>query len=120
MILWFQLSTWEAMEWVQETSQQCLVLKIDFDKAYDRIDWSFISELLSCLGFGARCVAMVNIILTNALTFVSVNKSLSPWIVLHWSICQGCPLAPYLYVLTMNALGYLLEVTRIARQVQSI
>jgi hypothetical protein len=72
------VSTWEAMEWARETSQQSLILKIDFDKAYDWVDWSFILEMLTCLGFGPRCVAMVNTLFTNASTFVSINNALSP------------------------------------------
>lgn len=58
---------------------------------------------------------------SNASTFVSVNNSLSPCILLHWSIQQGCPLEPYyLYVLRTNALGYLLEVARIQSCIQGI
>jgi hypothetical protein len=60
---------------------------------------------------------MVNTLFTNAFAFVSINNALSPWILLHRSIRQGCPSAPYLYVLMVDALGYLLESTRIARKV---
>lgn len=95
-------------------------MKIDFDKAYDWGDWSFILEMMACLGFCPKCVAMVNTLFTNASTFVSINNSLSSWISLHRSIQQGCPLAPYLYVLTIDALGYLLEVARIQGKVQNI
>jgi hypothetical protein len=31
---------------------------------------------------------------------------------LHHSIRQGCPLAPYLYVLALDALGYSLEANK--------
>jgi hypothetical protein len=54
------ISAWEAMEWAKETSQQALFLKIDFDKAYDWIDWTFITDMLTCLGFGSQCVGMVS------------------------------------------------------------
>lgn len=32
------ISAWEAMEWARDTGQQALFLKIDFYKAYYRID----------------------------------------------------------------------------------
>ena len=35
---------WEAMEWVGETGQQCFMLNIYFDKAYDWVDWSLPSK----------------------------------------------------------------------------
>jgi hypothetical protein len=36
---------------VQETSKKVLLMKIDFDKAYDGIEWDFILNMLDWLGF---------------------------------------------------------------------
>jgi hypothetical protein len=120
-LFWIQsCHTWEAMEWARESGQQALFLKIDFDKAYDHIDWTFITDMLTCLGFGQCCVGMINTLFTCASAFVSVNNVLSPCIHLHRSIRQGCPLAPYLYVLTVDALGYLLEATHLQGQLRGI
>ena len=38
---------WEAMEQANEIGQQCIMLNIDVDKAYDRGDWSFLSKMLT-------------------------------------------------------------------------
>ena len=67
--------------------------------------------MLTYLGFGLRCVSVVKTLFSYAFAFVSINNTLSPHIHLHKSIKQGCPLAPYLYVLNVDALGYLLETT---------
>jgi len=114
------ISAWEGLEWAQGTGQETYFLKIDFDKAYDRVDWLFILEMLTCLGLGPRCVAMVNTLFSNASALALVNNSFSLRISLHRSSHQGCPLAPYLYVLAADALGYLLEVARIQGQVKGI
>jgi hypothetical protein len=37
-ILDMVISTWEALEWTRESGQHSLFLKIDIDKAYDRVD----------------------------------------------------------------------------------
>nr|QHR88371.1 hypothetical protein Q903MT_gene2384 [Picea sitchensis] len=76
--------------------------------------------MLTCLGFGPRCVGMVNTLFSCASAFFSVNNSLYPHILLHWSIRQGCPLAPHLYVLTADALGYLLEAAHMQRQLRGV
>lgn len=65
-------------------------------------------------------MAMVNTPFSNASTFVSIHNSLSPRILLHRSIRQGCPLALDLYVLTIDALGSLLEVARLQGQLRGI
>lgn len=46
---------------------------------------------------------MVNVFFSNALAFF-VNEVFLNKIVLHKSIWQGCPLAPYIYVFVVNAL----------------
>jgi hypothetical protein len=30
------------------------VLKLDYEKSYDRVDWSFLEEILSTRGFGVK------------------------------------------------------------------
>jgi hypothetical protein len=35
---------------------KCLVLKLDYKKAYDRVSWQFLEELLITMGFGSRWV----------------------------------------------------------------
>jgi len=108
------------MEWAKEFGQWALFLKIDFDKAYDHIDWTFITNMLTFLGFGQCCVGMINTRFTCAYAFVSVNNVLSTRIHLDRSIRKGCPLAPYLYVLMDDALGYLLETTHLQGRLKGI
>lgn len=95
------ISAWEAMEWARDTGQQALFLKIYFYKAYYRIDWTFITDMFTCLGFGPRCVGMVITLFSYASALISVINTLYPRIHLHKSIRQGCPLAPYLYELML-------------------
>ena len=45
------LSSREATKWENELGQRKHFLKIDFDKAYDCIDWNFISNMLTFLFF---------------------------------------------------------------------
>lgn len=45
---------WETCEWAQQSQQDALLVKLDFDKAYDRMRWSFIIKMLQWLGFGLK------------------------------------------------------------------
>lgn len=65
-------------------------------------------------------MAMVNTLLSNASTFLLVNNSLSHQILLNQYICQECPFAPDLYVLTMDILNHLFEVTDIQGKMKDI
>ena len=41
----------EATEWAQHSGQHLAILLLDFEKAYDRVDWSFLEGTLSRFGF---------------------------------------------------------------------
>ena len=43
-----------GMEYAQFTKQECVLLQLDLDKAYDWITWSFVSEVLNNFGFGPK------------------------------------------------------------------
>ena len=46
------IAIWEGMEWASKSKQSAIFLKIDFAKAYDRIEWPFILAMVRAIGFG--------------------------------------------------------------------
>ena len=46
------IAMWEGMEWARHSKQHAIFLKIDFEKAYDWIEWPFILTMLYALWFG--------------------------------------------------------------------
>ena len=41
----------QAVEWARSTSTPLALLFLDFEKAYDRVDWSFLEGTLARMGF---------------------------------------------------------------------
>ncbi|TQE06757.1 hypothetical protein C1H46_007626 [Malus baccata] len=44
----------EVVEEIRQKKEKGLVLKIDFEKAYDHVEWRFLEEVLQRKGFGNR------------------------------------------------------------------
>ena len=42
---------WEAVAVAKKTKQDLAILLLDFEKAYDRVDWSFLEGTMVCMGF---------------------------------------------------------------------
>ena len=81
------------------------VLSLDQEKAFDRVDWSFMLATLSKVGFGPSFLHWVRLFYTVVQSCVNVNGYLSPFFVLSRGVRQGCPLSPLLYVLVSEVLA---------------
>lgn len=89
----------EAKWHVFATGQEATFLQLDYSKTYARLEWHFLHASLKKLGFGAKFRRWVRILCKNASTVILVNGELSKFLKLLRSVHQGCPLAPYLFVL---------------------
>ncbi|XP_057859437.2 secreted RxLR effector protein 78-like [Cryptomeria japonica] len=93
---------------------------IDFEKAYDRVEWEFILMMLEAFGFPVEFCKWVKILLKDASAQVEINGSLSQIIKLSRSIRQGFPLAPALFVIALDALYYILRDYTISPKVEGV
>ncbi|XP_057432133.1 secreted RxLR effector protein 78-like [Lotus japonicus] len=81
-----------------------IVLKLDFAKAYDNIDWSFLLDLLVEMGFGAKWVRWMEECVTTASLAVLVNGSPTDFFKIEKGLRQGDPLSPLLFNICINGL----------------
>lgn len=82
---------------------------LDFEKAYDRVNWTFLKLTMARMGFQPTWIRQVMSLNENAAAAVIVNGEQSKTFQLRRSVRQGCPLAPYLFLLTVDVLGQMLQ-----------
>jgi hypothetical protein len=49
----------ELVDFAKKTKKECLILKVDFEKAYDSVDWGFLEYMLYRVGFCAKWVRSI-------------------------------------------------------------
>jgi hypothetical protein len=98
----------ESLNWAEESDQDLVLLLFDFEKAFNRIEWGFLFGALERLGFGSTWIRWIRALYKGVTSTVRMNgeSSLDFW--LARSVRQGCPLAPYLFILTTDVLGHML------------
>ena len=76
-----------------------LLLCIDFEKAFDSLDWIFMHKVLKAFGFRKDIRRWVSILYNNIKSNVLVNRQPSPWFSIKRRCRQGDPISSYLFIL---------------------
>ena len=86
-----------------------MVIKVDLEKAYNKIEWSFITEVLINANFPHNLVNLIISCVSSVSTSVLFNGGSVEPIFPSRGIRQGDPLSPYLFILCMEVFGHLIE-----------
>ena len=81
-----------------------VALKLDMEKAYDRVEWMFLFEALRQLGCHQKWIDWIKECVTTVLYSIIVNDEVSSFFTPTRGIRQGDPLSPHLFLIYMEVL----------------
>lgn len=84
-------------------------LKLEFEKAYDRISWDFLSLALTALGFHASFIHWIMCCVTTSSFQILVNGSPSSPFLASRGLRQGDHLSPSLFIICLEFLSLLID-----------
>ena len=86
-----------------------VALKLDLDKAYDRLDWSFIQKMLKFFQIPPKLIQLIMNMLSSTCFNIMWNGTPLSTIIPSRGVRQGDPLSPYLFILCLERLSIFLE-----------
>ncbi|GBG86684.1 hypothetical protein CBR_g41747 [Chara braunii] len=94
----------EALDVVNQEELEVSILLLDMEKAYDRVNWSYVFSTLKWMNFGDPFCTWVVALYSLSTASVMVNGHISAPFKLSRSLRQGCPLAPLLFIVHLEVL----------------
>lgn len=99
------VTTHEVAHSMSKSGRSGILLKLDISKAYNRVSWAFLVEVLRKFGFQEEWITLVDRCISSATFSVLINGASTGYFESKRGLRQGDLLSAYLFLILVEALG---------------
>ena len=88
------------------------IISLDQEKAFDRVEWGYLSRVLQTMNFGQSFQKWVFLLYSNIFSCILINGETTEFFSVSRGVRQGCPLSPLLYVLVAETIASAIRADR--------
>ena len=96
-------------DYILSTNSPGILLQLDFEKAFDSVEWTFLLSVLKKYNFGEYFIKWIKVLYSRPKLCIKNNGYLSNYIGMGRGIRQGCPVSALLFILIIETLAHSIQ-----------
>jgi hypothetical protein len=97
-----------------------VILKIDFEKAYDKVKWDFLLQVLRMKGFAEEWRTLILNSISGGSVAIKVNDDIGGYFQTKKGLRQGDPLSPMLFNIVADMLAIFIDRAKADGQIEGV
>jgi len=110
----------ETVDYLKNEKKSGVLVKVEFEKACDSVNWKFLYYMLGRLGFNVKWINWIKACLESASVSILVNGSPTEEFKPKRGLRQGDPLAPFLFIIVVEGLSGLMREAKSASMFKGV
>ncbi|CAJ2637710.1 unnamed protein product [Trifolium pratense] len=99
----------EIIDLAKRRKDGCLLFKVDFERAYDTVSWSYLERMMFKMGFSDGWITWLRTCIFQSSMSILVNGSPTADFNVGRGLRQGDPLSPFLFLIVAEGLAGLMR-----------
>ncbi|MCH80227.1 cysteine-rich receptor-like protein kinase [Trifolium medium] len=99
----------EVIEEAKRLNREVVFFKVDFEKAYDSVDWDFLEFVMRKMNFPWKWRKWIRESTSTAMVSVLINGSPTKEFIMERGLRQGDPLSPFLFLMVAEGFNVLMQ-----------
>jgi hypothetical protein len=97
-----------------------VILKLDFEKAYDKVKWSFLQQTLRKKFFSDEWRSLINSFVSRGSVAIKINDNVGCYFHTLKGLRQGNPLSPILFDILADMLATMIERAKVDGLIEGV
>ena len=110
----------ETIHEMHNKKQNVVIFKIDFEKAYDKVKWSFLQQTLHMKGFSPKWCRWTERMVSGGSVGIKVNDEIGPYFQTKRGLRQGDPMSPILFNIIADMLALIIKRAKDNGQIRGV